>query len=155
MDSSYSGFQPYPVLKYLAADQPFTSNTTLADLTGLALSVLSGERWRIIVQLVAIGAATAGGIKTDVTSPSKTIIGSSLLGLVAGGGTNLTFFDQTPFAITRANDNMTAGYMIRWETVVTFSASGTFQVQAAQGTSNIVATTFKAGGTCIEAYRVI
>lgn len=128
---------PNHTYAYLTGNLASTTSTTLADATGLALPVLSGEYYRFKFMLLYQSAATTTGLKASVTVPSVTQFAAVMAGLVstAAGGTANIFFDH----ITSSGDAVTATgtpaagttHLVTIDGVIVPSANGNVQAQVA------------------------
>lgn len=141
------------VLKTLAADETRTSTTTVSTVTGLSFSVVSGETWVISYSLWWHEPANLdGGIRVLLGGPSA----SNAIGWFTQNvntGTPYysydTIYNQAGF--TSGFDASYRG-LVQSEVTVTFSASGTVVLQAAQLTSDVDPTTLYKG-SFIKAVR--
>jgi len=120
------------------------SNTTLANLVGLALPVVAGATYQIHGQLQGTAAAS-GGIKAALTAASGlTLTSANVTGMNYNGTTLNTQTNVTALAADFSNS--AAAYTnLYFDGSFVVNAAGTLQLQAAQNTSNATATTVALG----------
>ncbi len=133
------------------ADQSWTSNAVLADVTGMTFSIGANEVWQFDFYIFANG-ATTGDLKLAITTPTGATIIAGALGGMAQGTTSLVNADQhgiltasggfpNPYGMAgTAQANMIHVHGI----VVNGANAGSITLQAAQQTSDATATTIMA-----------
>lgn len=124
---------------YQTSDLVKNANTTLADLPGLSIPVVSGDVWLIGAHSFFVSNATADA-KWAVTAPGGSTGRYGILG--AGAGivdlSTVTFGTGLACVVpgTLEDNEMIWGH-------ITAGANGAIQLQAAQNTSTAVDTTFR------------
>ncbi len=139
--SSISG----QVIGTVGSDQTWTTNTTLANVTGLSFSIAANEEWVSTFEVDLGGNVTVTGVKIAITVPSGASV--NLMATVdcglqsasemnnykrsASAGATIDF---TATDLTNAK-NASGGMRLRFW-VLNGSTGGTVQLQAAQSTSS-------------------
>lgn len=129
-----------------SADVAKTSNTTLADLTGLTQDVVPGTyRYRVQLQTTA---NASGGVKAGFK-----FNGGATLTSIQNSGKTFTAAAVAVARTTTATDqaslvaSTTAAVETTLEGTLVVATGGSLQVQGAQNASNASATTFLTGST--------
>jgi hypothetical protein len=129
------------------SDQSKTSDTTLANVTSMALTVAANEIWQVLFSVIYT-ASTAGDLKLAFTFP-------------AGGanGVSAMWMSNVPSAVVLTIDTsgtgvglqgLGSGFTLACPIAVIYTNAGTagdLQLQFAQQTSDGTATTIKANST--------
>lgn len=142
-----------PTVVRKAADQSVTSSTTLVDCTGLAFAATAGVTYYLDGYLLVTG-VSAGDLAYGATHPGGTLrldaLGMSKDASSAPAGTGAGV--NVDAVITASGGSQThVGTVTGITTAVrlmgfyTATSSGTFQVQFAQRSSNMTATSILAG----------
>lgn len=138
------------------ADQSVTSSTTLTDDADLTFPVVVGEKWEI-EGVLFIDGSNAGDCSVRLTAPSGTTGFWSALGDAASNSSSTA---AAVLNVAQAfTTTMTVGTLasftrtVRVTGLATITTAGTLKLQWAQGTSDVTATTIKAG-SYIRARRV-
>jgi hypothetical protein len=135
----------------LAADQSsITSNTTLANVTGLSVNVASNTTYRGFVEVVYDTGATPDA-KFGLTYPSGAT-GTWYGAAVRNTADTASNFTAQSIATAYSAGGVASGTIVvaRFSiTLVVVGTAGTLQVQAAQDTSSATALIVKAG-SCID-----
>ena len=122
----------------LTSNQTWTTDTTLADITGLSFTIAASEVWAFIslIHLVSPGAAD---IKFDVTAPSGA---SGRHGLISArneiGDGSATIGTIVNVSTVDSTDLL----HVHGGTIVNSTNAGTVQVQAAQNNSSGTTTIY-------------
>lgn len=126
----------YLVTARQTADVTKNANTTLADLTGLSFSVLSGEVWAFAVFSYTTG-STSAGLKYSVTAPALTTgrFGVAGSGAPLSAGSTTTFGGTIDCGASATTNAIITGY-------ITAGGDGTIQIQGAQSSSTAADTVF-------------
>lgn len=130
---------------YQTADITKNTNTTLANLTGLVIPVLSGEIWKVKAHSFYVSNASADA-KWLITAPGGSTGRWGIIGPGAGLG-DLSGTDFTT-ALARSSPGVNEDNEMLFA-YVTAGADGNLQVQAAQNTSTAVDTIFRQYSTII------
>lgn len=134
-----------PVIVRQSADVTATTNTTLANLTGLVQTVSAGTyNYRITLQTNSTG---NGGTKVafKYTTAALTSIQASVRASTATSPANSRFTTTTDQASIVAAT--VANLFIEIEGTMVVSTAGTIQVQGAQNASHSDTTTFYTGSS--------
>lgn len=130
-----------PVTAYTTSDFSKTSSTTLANVTGLSATLVSGGKYKVEVMLFIVCNAS-GGVKTAL-STSDTLTVTSLIGLAELDGAQ---YEATQFtALNEAEGETALDYGVKLTAFINVNAGGTLTVQFAQNASFGTASTVKAG----------
>jgi hypothetical protein len=132
----------------LAANFAVTTNTTLATVTGMSLTVSAAQKWNIRCFLPFLVAGTAPGAKVNLTpSAAATSYVASFLMWDLTTATAVLFAGQTFVASTAfgATLNVTGDHLIEINATIVASAAGTIDLQYAQNVSDAAASTLIAG----------
>lgn len=136
--------------KFVTSDVSLTSNTTLANITGLSSTAAANTRYRIQATLFYT-AATAGDLKIGFTTPASATVIYGLQGLVSSAtlitGAYSPGFSTGSGGLTAGGVDATNLFLTVELTLQTAGTAGTFQLQFAQGTSSATATVIKANST--------
>lgn len=126
----------YLVTARQTADVTKNADTTLADLTGLSFSVLSGEVWAFAAFSYTTG-SVAAGLKYTVTAPGSTTgrFGVAGSGAPLSAGSTTTFGGTIDCAGSATTNAIITGYL-------TAGGNGTIQIQGAQSSSTASDTVF-------------
>lgn len=141
-----------PTRLYTASDQSWTTDTTLANVTGLTQAIGASETWFIDVLLNVSGGST-GDVKVTVTAPTSATAELQVIGPATGGTTGVTNAGtiNTPGTDVIASGLQTGSSnrnQVRIQGVVFNSTNaGSITVQAAQNTSDGTATVVRKGST--------
>jgi hypothetical protein len=121
----------------LTADFSALTTTTLTDITGMTLPVVSGKYYFFKFEIGYQAAATTTGIKLGVTIPAATIFAATVSALVstAADGTANVFFGH----LTSSGDSVigtgtpaaTTTHLAEIQGIIVPSANGNIQLQAA------------------------
>lgn len=119
----------------------YSSNTTLANITGLSATVIAGNTYTFRAKLLGSGASvpSAGGIKVAI---SGTCTATSIIASISGSfGTSATgpFYRTVVSALNSAASNTPTGDTsldMTVEGTITAATSGTLTIQAAQVTAS-------------------
>lgn len=144
-DGTFTAPKPLgtPTVAHKASDQTFSS-ATLANVTSLSFSVLSGETYYFkFVLLVRSDTATVG-IAASVTVPAITRFGAMVYTTIAADGTAAEYVG----AVTTSGDKVSptavpainTDYVEIVEGILIPSAGGTLQLQAATETGTTTVT---------------
>lgn len=142
-----------PIFGVVAADQTKTSNTTLADVTGLSVAVEADSTYALDGH-IAYDAGATGDLKMAFTSPTGTTGSWGLYGLGTSTTGSVGDVDGHRIDGFTASDTATAGGSASFSgfmvapirgVVITDSTAGTLQMQFAQNTSNGTSTIIKVG----------
>ena len=126
-------------MAFTTSDFSKTSDATLADVTGLSHTVVSGGKYVFTAMLFTTSGAT-GGVKVAV---SGTATATAIIGLVEMLGAS---YEGTQFtALNEAEGEAAIDYGVRIEGYITVNAGGTLTIQFAQQASNGTASVVKAG----------
>lgn len=140
------GFFSYPGYKRTTADFSKTSDTTLANITGLSVNVRSGRTYAVKVKGIYT-ADVAGGVKLAIAGTATASFVNLEGYMVDNGGNALASAVRiTALGTAHTFTGITDGYEIL-EGVITASASGTLTVQFAQNVSNATPSTVLQGAT--------
>lgn len=136
----------------LAADQTFTSNTTLATLTGMVGTLVSGAVYEIqmFLQVAGTGASTNGYKFALTPAGGLTFNGTPALLNIYSGGQVVTNNYYTPGTTQNVVNNTTAGLQdyVNVQGCLSVANPGTLAVQGAELTA-ANSITFKAGSYLI------
>jgi len=139
-------------IAFMASDQAFTSNTTLADLTGLSITIGASEIWEfsgVIFCNVSTSAelpkicvtGTSSPTAASYWSPGNDFVGAITNWVDFGTAASVIYGTGTYTPITLAG------------VVLNAADAGVIKIQGAQAASSATATTFKAG-SYIKAKRL-
>jgi hypothetical protein len=134
----------------LSSDQSsITSNTTLADVTGLAVTLAANTTYRGMIEMAYDTGATPDA-KFGLTVPSGAT-GYWYGGAVKNTADTATNFTYQSIATPFSAGGVASGTVLvaKFTITIVVTTAGTLQVQAAQDTSSATATTVKAG-SCID-----
>jgi hypothetical protein len=136
MDTYYYGVGN---VAYTTADFSKTSDTTLANVTGLTYTVASGGKYRFKA-LLHIDCNASGGVKMAM---SGTCTATAIIGGVEllGGAHECVQFT----ALDEAEGETLKDYLIKVDGYINVNAGGTLTVQFAQNASYATASTVLAG----------
>jgi hypothetical protein len=125
------------------------NDATLANLSGLAIPVVSGERWIVVAHSFFVTNATADA-KWAITAPASSTGRYGILGPGAGLGdlSSGTFGTGLARAAPGTNED---NQMLFGD--ITAGATGNIQLQAAQNTATVVDTIFR-GNSFIVGFRI-
>jgi len=133
----------------MTSDKTYTTDTTLADLTGLSFAIAASEVWMFFAAIHFVS-PTAADIKFDSTLPSGAAGRHGLLGarneITHGSRTLGTVVDVSTI-------DSTDMFAIYTGTVVNSTTAGTVQVQAAQNSSSGTTTVYTNSG--ITAIQIV
>jgi hypothetical protein len=136
----------------VTADVTFTSTTTLANITGLAVALVAGRTYSFEVEIswtdaaaggLQLAMAGSGGLTATNIIYDGYIIDSGANGIKGNG--QVTALGSV---VASATTTGTAGHA-RIAGTITVGVAGTLNVQAAQNTSNGTATVIKRGSFMI------
>jgi hypothetical protein len=130
------------ILRYVASDWAKTSDTTLADITGLSANVIAGGVYKVRVFLNMQTNASGG---TKVALSGTATVTALRLRVVIFKDTDHIVSNIT--ALNTPVGETAVHRQIVLEGYVAVNAGGTLTVQAAQNASNASATTVYAGST--------
>lgn len=138
-------WNPPPVR--VAADVSYTSNTALANISALTIPVAASgiaETWQFHGELYIDGDPT-GDVQIAVTVPTGSSLQWGPRGLNSGG-TNPSYAMTTTSgtSVTIGCISGTRQLVVFSGTVITGTTAGNIQIQAAQGSSSVTATTIRA-----------
>lgn len=135
-------------VKRCTGDVTFTSNTTLANVTGLTgFSLLAAGVYEFEVELQT-NCSTNGGISVAFKYTTLTLTSIQLVSETFAASSLATARNTTTTDATKFIDNKTAAWIhIRLKGTLVVNAAGTLAVQAAQNTSHADTTTVYAGST--------
>lgn len=129
----------------VSSDFSRTFSTTLANITGLSVSLQAGRTYHFETELY-ITCAAAGGVRAGIsgtaTATNIQYTGYAIADNAIKGKTNATAL-STAVASTLTTE--TAGIVVRITGTITVNTAGTLTVQLAQNTSNAIATIAKRG----------
>jgi hypothetical protein len=134
----------------VTSDQTFTSTTTLANVSGLSVSVAAGRTYSFVAEISWTDAA-AGGLQLAIggtATVTNIIYDGYIIDSAANGIKGNAQATALGTAVASSTTTGTAGHA-RIAGTITVNAAGTLTVQAAQNTSNGTATTIKRGSTFI------
>lgn len=140
----------------VSSDQTKTSNTTLANVTGLSATLTSGKSYIIYIYL-KYTAGASGGIKIGINGGAVTLTSSGVVNLTSDlsdtGFTNGSYATMTTMAATTdygASAFPSDGIItVRGILTVGSTGGGTFIPQFAQSASNGTSTVIKVGSYMI------
>lgn len=131
--------------KRVSAQFDKTSDTTLADITGLSVNVVAGKSYKFEA-ITYTASNVAGGVKFAIagTATATAVIYEALVndGAVVSAQTRATSLGTTVGAVT----TVTAAYC-RITGTITVNAAGTLTTQFAQNASNGTASSVLVGST--------
>jgi len=126
-------------MAFTTSDFSKTSDTTLANVTGLSHTVASGGKYVFTAMLFTTSGAT-GGVKVAV---SGTATATAIIGMVEMMGAQ---YEATQFtALNSAQGEAAVDVGVRIEGYITVNAGGTLTIQFAQQASDGTASVVKAG----------
>ena len=137
---------------YTSAGQTITSNTTLVNATGLSASLAVGT---YLIQLrlnwYGTGGVTTQGYKFGTTYSGTFSNYPGGLIVLSGNGTTATTYYSAGSAVTSSNisSNIATPDFTQLDLMAVTTTTGTFNVQIAQGTSNIAGTVLAPGSALI------
>jgi hypothetical protein len=134
----------------VTSDQTFTSTTTLANVSGLSVTLLAGRTYSFVAEISWTDAA-AGGLQLAIggtATVTNIIYDGYIIDSGANGIKGNAQATALGTAVASSTTTGTAGHA-RIAGTITVNAAGTLTVQAAQNTSNGTATTIKRGSTFI------
>lgn len=139
---------PALVAKRLSADQTYTSNATLQNVTDLSFAIGASEIWIAIVVAHYKG-PTAGDIQVAWSLPAGAAGLQGTIGLSTGASNATDTPSLSSVALGITNDRGTVGTgttvpLVVVATMRNSTTAGTATFQAAQNTSNGTATTLLA-----------
>lgn len=143
-----------PLVAALSADAAgITSNTVLADVSGLSIPVTASRTYEMHLMCLytAAGGAGTGQFKIGFTGPAGATLDWGNIGLVvngAGGVSGTATFDGGTISDARsfgAGGATTLTTMVAHGRLVTAGTAGNFKLQAAQVASSATATTVRRG----------
>lgn len=121
-----------PSIVKITADQTSTS-TTVANVTGLAFSVLSGRYYRFSFEMIHRTTDLTKGLRATITTPTFTSFAAvcrSMAGASGGGGEHQYPISASGEEVAFANaTGADTDYIARIEGSILPSANGTIQVQ--------------------------
>lgn len=126
-------------VSYVTSDFSKTSNTTLANVTGLTFTTVSAGVYRFTVALFTTCGAS-GGVKVAM---SGTTTATAIIGCAEFLGPSHEAMQFT--ALDEAEGETAVDYSIRIEGYIQVNVGGTLTVQFAQNASNGTASTVLAG----------
>lgn len=124
-----------------------SSNTTLADVTGLVTGTLQPGVYEVDINLITT-AGVSGGVKAALKWGTASMITDTALSVTAISASAIaatTFTTSTDAASFVAAT--TAYVNVKVKGTITVALAGTIQIQAAQNASNGTATTVAVGST--------
>lgn len=134
--------------KVLAASAAFTSNATLASLTGFSWTLVAGGTYQFEVNLPAT-MTTNGGLSVALKYTTATLTSIQAQTYAATASDNTTGVSTQSTTTTDATkffDSKTAAYtLVTLKGTLVVNAGGTVAVQVAQNTSHIDTTTVLLG----------
>ncbi len=131
------------------ADVTATTNTVLADLTGLVATLAVGTyKFRVALQCLSTG---SGGTKVAFVYSTPTSIQCEAKAFTASAVAVTRFTTTTSAASIVAAT--TANICIELEGTIVVATAGTIQVQGAQNASHSDTTTFYTGST-LQIYQI-
>jgi hypothetical protein len=146
--SGPDGWMLYGGQKRVSSDMSVTSNTTLADITGLSVSLAAGDTYSFVATLFCTTGATAGGVKVGLAG-TATITDLIADGHVRDGATIIAGTRVSTLTTVIASTNAGTAPVITIMGTITVNAAGTLKLQFAQNASNATASVVKRGSTLI------
>jgi len=128
-------------VSYTTSDFSKTSDTTLANVTGLTFTTASGGKYRFTANLFTATALTPGGNKVSMSGTNTATLFRS----------RVEFYTTSAVSVFSSNaldeaDGETAQHLlVRIDGYIDVNAGGTLTVQFAQNASNGTASVVKAG----------
>ena len=134
-----AAFKAASIVAVLASNYTHTqSNTTLANISGFSLPVVGGKTYIYTIALTCT-ANTSGGAKFGVTGPTASFV----TGQVQADGTSTSSTSLATITATVASGSTALEFLAIGPYKP--STDGTFQIQAAQGSSHASDTVVLAG----------
>lgn len=143
-DSSSANLDSIPAKGRVATDVAITSNATLADITGLSVSVAAGKTYSFAAYLYTTS-NVAGGVKIAIGG-TATATAITYDAMITDSGTTTQAARQTALGGAAGVTAVTAA-LCRVYGTITVNAAGTLTVQGAQNASNASASTFLRGSS--------
>lgn len=135
--------------KRVTANFSKTSDTTLANITGLSVNVAAGRTYKFKAVLHASVGAAGGSKVTMAGTATATAIRNSVTGLNLNGASTAYIFGTSASALGGAGVGNIGGtlHRIELEGAITVNAAGTLTVQYAQNVSDATASTVLPGSS--------
>lgn len=128
----------------LAADQVFTSNATLANITGFVIPVAVGQIINIKLRAICTVGAT-GGLRAQFISPGSTDFNADFLLLNSIAAVPFTYNVQLASAVFADPIANAGNHLLIANCSASISVAGNFSFQMAQNTVDVLSLTVQQG----------